>query len=62
MMIVTTSSCCDIVKCGKQNNCPTKYSPEIPCWEKCFYQSNWSKVFEICKNCSFFAKHKRTTN
>ena len=51
-------ACWHIMNCKMQDKCQTKSNPGKPCWENCYLQNDFQKVFEICRNCHVFVNKK----
>jgi hypothetical protein len=54
-------TCCKIMDCDTQDDCPVKNSPPGKnCWEISFLHNDWEKVFEKCRNCKVFKLQSNT--
>jgi hypothetical protein len=62
MQKIQECACWKTTKCDNKDKCPTKSNPEMPCRENCFTQNPLPKVFEVCKNCTVFAKYNRSSD
>jgi len=51
-------ACWNIMNCKIQDKCLTKSNPKKTCWEICYLQNEFQKVFEICRNCHVFVNKK----